>query len=126
MAFQQTRVGDLLVLAFPGAGQVPGLSPPPPHVLSISGGTNLAALGIPRGVHVHVWQLDQRVIVDVYAPVTPPPTAGQQPAAAANASPPPGGPPVAAAPLTPVKTPEPAAPAAPPAPPATADPAPAP
>jgi hypothetical protein len=72
-ALRQTRVGDLLVLRFAGVGQVPGLREPPAPLLSGSGGQNVAALGIPRGLRVHVWRIDQRVIVDIFPPEAPSP-----------------------------------------------------
>jgi hypothetical protein len=79
MTFHQTRAGDLLILNFPGAGKVPGVKPPPANILSVNGGLNVAALGISQGTRVHVWQLDQRVIVDVYATQTAADPAPQQP-----------------------------------------------
>jgi hypothetical protein len=67
------QLGALLVLTFPKAGKVPGLAPAPARLLSVSGGLNQAALGVPDGVRTHVWQIDHRVIVDVFAGAQPQP-----------------------------------------------------
>ena len=66
--FTSQRLGNLLILSFPDAGQVPGLAQAPTHILSVQGGVNQAALGLPPGTQARIWRIDQRVIVDVFAP----------------------------------------------------------
>lgn len=66
MVAHTARLGDLLVLTFPGAGGVPGLQTPVARVLSVTGGDNQAAIGLPSGTRTHVWQIDARLIVDVF------------------------------------------------------------
>ncbi len=68
MACRSLRLGGLLVLTFPHAGQVPGLAAPPAGVLSVAGGSNQAALGLTADQQVHVWQIDRRVVIDVFGP----------------------------------------------------------
>lgn len=73
LSFQSQLLGNLLVLTFPHGGDIPGMDPPPAHMLSVTGGTNQAAIGIPAGLHAHVWRIDSRVIVDVFAGAQPAP-----------------------------------------------------
>lgn len=68
MTCRSMRIGDLLILTFPKAGRVPGLATTPDHVLSVEGGLNQAAIGVAPGMQTHLWQIDRRVIVDVFAP----------------------------------------------------------
>jgi len=64
-SYRSTHLGDLLVLTFPGAGQVAGMKRVPARILSISGGENQAAIGLAAGMKAHVWRIGDRVIVDV-------------------------------------------------------------
>jgi hypothetical protein len=64
-SYRSTHLGDLLVLTFPGAGQVAGMKRVPARILSISGGDNQAAIGLAAGMNAHVWRIGDRVIVDV-------------------------------------------------------------
>jgi hypothetical protein len=66
--YKSLRIGDLLILTFPKAGRVPGLATTPDHVLSVQGGLNQAAIGVAPGMQTHLWQIDRRVIVDVFSP----------------------------------------------------------
>jgi hypothetical protein len=79
------RLGDLLILVFPHAGHVPGMTPAPKNILSVSGGTDQAAIGVPPGEQLHVWQIDQRVVVDVFGANAP--TPGQAPRGATAPAP---------------------------------------
>jgi hypothetical protein len=65
ISYRSTNIGDLLVLTFPGAGQVAGMKRVPARILSISGGDNQAAIGLDAGMHGHVWRIGDRVIVDI-------------------------------------------------------------
>ncbi len=73
ITYRARMIGNLLVLSFRHAGQMPSANPPPAHMLSVTGGQDQAAIGVPSGLHAHVWQIDQRVIVDVFAGPPPPP-----------------------------------------------------
>jgi hypothetical protein len=98
VSFTSLQLANLLVLTFPNAGQVAGFAQALPHVLSVSGGVNQAAIGLAKGVKTHIWRLDKRVIVDVSAPAPPAPPPPEPPLA-----PPP--PPVLPPPVPPPATP---------------------
>ena len=88
-----------LTLGFPGAGAVPG-APAGGRVLSVAGGEGVAKITPQPGKVCRVWQLGNRVVVDVFDPpagsTSPAPVpavaSAQAPAAPAPGAPPPGTP----------------------------------
>gem|GEM_PF-6049597 len=92
-SYRSTKLGDLLVLTFPGVGKVPGMQRLPPRILSITGGDNQAAIGLAAGMNSHIWRIGDRLIIDIASNdeerVPQPPAAPPAPPSLPRASPPP-------------------------------------